>query len=450
MKKIKRKHLLTTFLLVFALLILLSPPVGDDFNRLTSMDLGLSQVMSDLAEAYKKLNGRVIGNGLSFFFIKNPFRTIFKLTNFTGLAVLIRKIFKERISYSTLALALMVLPMRIFREVVGWSAGFFNYVPVLVLIFLTLYLVEEEGLTRPGQVLVFISSLISCLFMENLSLYALILGPLAMLVLGKGKKSSYLAAFLGAGLGNLIMFSSPVYRRISKGEDTYRKLGSASLMDKVGDNWQVFQEDLLPLVVALAFALVLIMLLVKNKNRRALVPLIFLGLLGLVKNMDFSFILSILVHLGFYLGLLNLYRDRGYYGRLGIFAVLSMALVMGPLLIVSPVGHRNFFTSHVFNYMVLASLVLSHGLIIRPRIQNLLLVLAIVKALVLFVPTTVNYVDYKRIMEKVEEATIKGEDQVKLEYYTFPSTIHREDGSKISNYFMEKYKKDKPVKVVFE
>lgn len=450
MKKIKKKHLWTIFILVFAYLILVFPPVGDDFNRLTSMDLGLSRVMDDLVRAYDKLNGRVLGNALSFFFIKNPFRSIFKLANFTCLAVLIRKIFKEKVSYSSLALALMVLPIRIFREVIGWNAGFFNYIPVLVLILLSIYLMEEPGLRWPGQTFLFLSSLASCLFVENLSIYALILAPLAMVVLRSGKKSSYILAFVGAGLGNLIMFSSPVYRRISQGEDTYRELGSASLMDKVGENWQVFQEDLLPLVLGLAFLVVLLLILMKKKNRRALVPLIFLGLLGLTKILGFSFILSILVHVGFYLGLLNLFRERGYYGRLGIFAVLSMALAMGPLLIVSPVGNRNFFTSYVFNYMVLASLVLSHGLIIKPRIQDIFLVLALAVGLALIVPATVNYMDYRRIMDQVEDATIKGEDRASLDYYSFPSIIHREDGSKIANYYMEMQGKKAPVEVVFE
>lgn len=446
----KKRYLWAFLLIALAYLILTFPPVGDDYNRLTSLDKGFRYVIFDIVQGYRRLNGRILGNAMSFFFMSRPMSLLAKSACLGGLALVLKKLLKAKSSYSSIVFMIMFLPIPVFREVVAWNAGFFNYVPVLVLILLSAYLIEKKKLTRMESFILFSSSLASGLFVENLTLYALIMPILAYFTLARGDKKSYFISFIGALLSNIIMFSSPVYFRISQGDDGYRTFDLANLIPRLEENWPVFRANLISLVFLIGFAFVLHMAIEKEGTKRAFFPLACLALIVIDKWLVFPVFVSMAIYISFYLGLLSLGKKKSGGLGLRVFSCLSMALAMGPLLVVSPVGARNFFTAQVFNYIIIAELCFGMEDKLREGLRGLLFALALLKALAMVYPSTVNYLDYKKMNRAVEDAVKEDRTELSLYYYSYPNLVHREDGTKIVRYYNEKYGKDLDIKLNFK
>ncbi len=446
----KKRYIWAFLLIAFAYLILTFPLIGDDYNRLISVEKGFRYVIYDIVQGYKRLNGRILGNAMSFFFIKRPLSFLAKFACLAGLALVLKKLLKDKSGYESIAFMIMFLPIPVFREVIAWNAGFFNYVPVLVFILLNIYLLEKKDLDGKGKLLLWFSSFASGLFVENLTLYALIMPILAYFTLARGDKKSYIISFIGALLSNILMFSSPVYFRISQGVDGYRTFDLTQLIPRLEENWPVFRANLISLVFIIGFALVLRMAIEKEGAKKAFFPLACLALIVIDRWLVFPVFLSMAIYISFYLGLIGLSKRKSREPGLSVFACLSMAFAMGPLLVVSPVGARNFFTAKVFNFIIIAELFHAIKDGIRQGLRSALLVLALIKSLILIYPSTVNYLDYLRINRTIEEAVRDDRAEVSPDYYSFPALVHREDGVKIVRYYNFKYDKNSDLNLNFK
>lgn len=243
-KKLNYSILIGLISILSIYLLLVFPPAGDDFNRLIYLGLSFKDIVKESLGTHRYLNGRLLGNGMSFVFVSRISRMIIKFGLITGIILIIGKIMNKKLtSFLYTFLTLIFLNINIFREDIVWNAGFFNYIPpVFLILILALILITMEE-TLKKDIIVFFIAYFSCLFMENISLYMLFFPFILYFIYGISKKNIILT-FLGSLLGNITMFSSPVYLRIFTKKDTYRSLASGGILDSIKNNWNTFQKYL--------------------------------------------------------------------------------------------------------------------------------------------------------------------------------------------------------------
>lgn len=113
-----------------------------------------------------------------------------------------------------------------------------------------------------------------------------------------------------------------------------------------------------------------------------------------------------------------------------------MAISMGPLLFISPVGARNFFCSYIFNLLIFFSLLYGNKLdLIDFRVYKAILMIVIIRLSFLSYIYTVNWNDYKKIENYVREAAVNNERYLVLGEYTYPEYMHDQAFDKLINYY---------------
>lgn len=447
-------------------LISVFPPSGDDFNRLQEANGGASFSLERVARLYKTLNGRVLGNEISYVFIGRAARTIFKSVSLVIYFYLMMRLINIKKVYQLLIIigSVILMPLPIFRQVLVWSAGFYNYFPPILLILLlaNFFVYHRRFFTWSEYVGVFIVSLAACLFMENLALYMLVFPFLMALCFWRREnKLAYGVSFLGALAGNIIMFMSPVYRKVSSGDDGYREVAT-NIVDFVLDNWSIFAKYLLVfnIFVMAIFAFTLIRGTRKaheKKERSLQVP----ALINLILLVPFSLVdlgrlgmgISLILHISFYLLILLVglrEMDKGVFDqRLLVFACLSMAVAMGPLILVSPVSARNFFTPIVFNILILVSLIRHNGMEENHHraINKYLPLVMLVVFLAYVFMYTMNWRTFKERDRILRQAVEDGLDEVQVPAYPFKDLNGGYGTDSMGNFYYKEKKRDMKIKI---
>lgn len=336
-------------------------------------------------------NGRYLGNGLGFLFanhrlLRDLSMTVVLWTIIFFLSkVSLKTAGTEDIRLRDLMLCicgtvLMLCPKEMFRESIGWSVAFTNYVCPSALYILCLKLLFHQ---KPGEQLnpmFFLLPLTACFFIENLTIgnaIFIVLWILWNLLRGKrpaGNEWLYLA---GALLGLVLMFSDDGYRSIMQGnaEETYWGANTGSLLQMVqtGINafrnfiakaivgWMTFQTAFGALSYTAAF-----LLMRKNCSKKKRSLLLILTLMNcltaayfllrkltpewnpfLSLTMDFEAILVLFFLLSQPVIILLLPYSEEQKKRL-VFSWLFAALVTVPLAVAEPLSMRVFFPTMVF------------------------------------------------------------------------------------------------------
>lgn len=447
-------------------LISVFPPSGDDFNRLHEAKDGASFSLERVARLYKNLNGRVLGNEISYVFIGRAARTIFKSVSLVIYAYLMMRLINIKKVYQLLIIigSVILMPLPIFRQVLVWSAGFYNYFPPILLILLlaNFFVYHRRFFTWGEYVGVFIVSLATCLFMENLTLYMLVFPFLMALCFWRREnKLAYGVSFFGALVGNIIMFMSPVYRKVSSGDDGYREVAT-NIVDFVLDNWSIFAKYLLVfnIFVMALFAFTLVRGARKayakgelSLQAPALVNLILLILFSILDLGRLGMAISLILHISFYLLILLVgirEMDKGVFDqRLLVFACLSMAVAMGPLILVSPVSARNFFTPIVFNILILVCLIRHNGMEeSHHRAINKYLPLVMVLVFLAYVfMYTMNWRTFKERDRILRQAVEDGLDEVEVPAYPLKDLNGGYGTDSMGNFYYKEKKRDMKIKI---
>lgn len=363
---IKNNKFYIAIILLSVLLLYLFIPTGDDINRIIDRDKGIAYILKGIEKSYLKLNGRLLGNLLSKLFIKPVTRTVVKF--FLILSVLISLVritgSQGKLAYPLGILALTTMTKEIFRETLVWNAGFYNYFPPLAMILGIIYWYIRREEAKASPIVLGFTAFASCLFIENMTIYLIALPLLLYFVFRDRRKIRELIAIqLGSLAGAALMFSSPVYRAIAQHQDEYRQVEENSIREILQNSWRVFDDLMLAknTLVLLLFLAIFIYIIVKNKPGEkifawlALATLLAIKGLNLVESERTILLLASLgLHLSFYLTIL-LYGMKNYredWAKLLIFFCLSMAISMGPILFVNPIGPRNFLTSTIFNLLI--------------------------------------------------------------------------------------------------
>lgn len=351
---------------------------GDDLGRAAQfreLSAVPGALLGSVLHMHQTLNGRVVGNAMHLY-----------LVDFVVIGVIVKASITTTIVWaiSTLArlrslalvplLALLVLAPSIgmFKQVTVWAAGYFNYVPSVCCILLAL-LIVRDGKRAWNLPVVAVLAIVGSLFSENVTL-TLLLAAVSLTAFSL-KARIYLARsialLVGSVIGAAIMFSSPVYGKISKGEDTYRQLavgkesnGQGSLVERVADTFDEVAR-FAALEPASFYVLIAIALLVATqfwkRTRFQAILAIGTALAGTV-----LFVLGALkfdglgVRSEFALNTLSVCLVLAYFGLMAAAlaslrtrqATLAAAWAAGglvlflPFLVVSPFGPRNmYFTS---------------------------------------------------------------------------------------------------------
>lgn len=461
--------------IIFIVIILLSiylisvfPPSGDDFNRLNDSGfIGFSQGLERVKRLYKTLNGRVVGNGISYLFINRLPRTIIKSVSVGLYILLMMKLLNiKRLSGFFIILgSIILMPLPVFRQTLVWSAGFYNYMPpiVIILLLMNLLIYHRNTFTKGELGAAFLLSLIASLFMENLTIYMVFLPILlALSFWNKDNIPAYIASFVGSVLGAVIMFMSPIYWKVANNEDGYREIAD-DILAFVSKNWDIFSKYMLVFNI---FAMVLFVLALgigiykayKDKKFSFQIP----ALVNLLLLIPFAFldlsqgasIVNMLLHISFYiLIILVAVRDfniKKFSPKIIVFSCLSMAITMGPLLFVSPVSARNFFTPMFFNVLIIISLfrLNTYDLKLEKHFNRVCGGFMLVAFSVYLLAYSTNYRTYVERDRLIRQAIENNESSVQIPAYKFKDFNGGSGTDSMGNYYYKEKQKDLKIEIV--
>ena len=459
-------------------LMLLTPLTGDDWCFLSLHTTNPGALAARIAEQWHNLNGRVIGNICAILFSGLDFpRELCKAAVVFFTVLLMNRLIFRRLPAPAgqvwtgllIGAAVYMMPKEMYRQTFNWMAGFFNYVPVMLLILLYLWLIRGflEGGSIPNTPFSVLGAAVlgvcSQLFVENLTIYAVILS-FAVLVwywFSRRKLNLTLAVYAaGAVCGALIMFRSPVYGRISADEDGYRtmNLGLTGMLRIMGENYETviqytFRSCLPQLAVMAALACVL---LARNRRMHPWARYLLMGavcagpvygwateeVLAQPRNSawDSALWLDLAVWVLFgaalLLTLLTSVQDL-YRRRLGLVLLWSVPLSAGPLLFVQPIGPRCFYLTYLCEigvlFLLLAEAVnweetdrAKTGLI---RFAGVFLAGA---GLLFYLQISLpNHETYQTRVESAREQVQAGKTEVVLPVYPYPDFVHDTDPQKM-------------------
>ncbi len=359
-------------MILFAALFLLCrtfPIVGDDWFREA---LGASlhnpiDLLREVASRWATVNGRILGNILSYSAGSRPLpregmRALFIL----ALAWLLSDVARLEGWPGLLWCGALVLslPQGMFAQIYPWAAGFFNYVPPVVMLLACLELVRpvldgsplEE---HPGRcAALFLLGFGQQLFVENNTLYALCASAVLLVWyrLERHKWSpGLLAFFLGCALGAALLFASPSYRLVGAEGGAYQSGlggGLAGLLSTAQTNLpEVAKYYILDCPVLYWSLTLLPLLLWWNGGKRAwkdglLAAVLVLGCLDLAYIRVKPMAAAVVWGAALTAALWRWSPNRACRAWT-LFLWLSAPVAAGPLLFVSPIGSRCLFLSYV-------------------------------------------------------------------------------------------------------
>lgn len=373
----------------------LFPLTGDDWFReaLGAVIHSPADLAREVFVRWNRGNARILGNVLAYSAACHPlWRTLLRAGVLYGVMAVCWRLggLKGWGGLLATAAAVLALPRVMFREVYPWGAGFFNYVPPVLLILTALLLMGGalEGSGVPDGAgrctALFWLGLCGQLFMENDTVYALLAGA-ALLALDwvRQRRPSLpiLLFLLGAGTGAVLLFSSPAYRSMGVQGGSYQSAlagGLSAVLDKAGKNLPTVLRQMLtrcPLLYGGLTAAALLHLR-RGKGRGALRLTLALLLtagaawFALEQYTPFdpapaAALAAALVWTAALLAALCLLPDK-VLRTAALFYVLSAGAAAAPLLAVSPIGPRCLYLSYIL--LLTALLRLVSALPLSPRL----------------------------------------------------------------------------------
>lgn len=363
---------LLSLAVVFAM-VLVMPYSGDDLFWSVKSIGNYGSLLVDPA-----LNGRYVGNFLVLFITKSALlRSIVTSGVVVGIAYIVKKETKSPLWFVWLLLILM--PISIFKQCIPWASGFTNYTIstlLLLIILLGLRRVFADKASTKVAVGTSILVFINCFFLENVTLFLLV-GTFVLNVVYfvKHKKvNKYLfSSFVASLLGTVLMFVQPTYHHVVDGDDFYRNFSTSikGIIEIMTINYVYFMHSFIAfenVVLLLVITGALYLYYKKNEkdysgNKKSVLEVMFYVMaiyliyvvvvsispewqidhkIQLYLNAAFS-----LVYIGNLLvSMFMLFFKRKNFWKLAM-PILSIVGLVGPLMIVQPIGPRNFFVVYV-------------------------------------------------------------------------------------------------------
>lgn len=470
-------------LLTYAFLMLLSRGFvvsGDDwFFSSRTMDESLSEAILAgyrcAKEHYFSTNGRLIGNALSMFFGCSEFwREIVRCGIILMVLIQICRLGQIRSlsMYCVTLLLVIALPAEIYRQCYAWAAGFFNYVPPILLILSYFFLYEKE-LKRISDSRVFVfpfflTGLCTQFFVENISIGMCLLsmGVLIWERRCRGKWSVPLFAHLvGCIIGCIIMFAAPGYSNVNV--EGYREVSGSfgELIDTIQHNFtditMYITERNWTIIIPLT-ALSLILMLEEPRTTGftrylhqgvilclMLCPIWFYANYRILSVMSYSgwisklsFLVDLVVNV-LYLasicitGALCL-RDS-VRKRRAMLCIAAIPLTLMPLVVVSPIGARCMYVPYML--MVCLILLFTAELFSRHQLPEefslripVILVTVLVLSSYLWIAIWNGHYENIRIRE-IQTAMEQHAEVAVIPNYPYMDYVHNPNGNALRAYY---------------
>ena len=329
------------------------PLTGDDWFReaLGASIHSPADLLRIVAARWATVNGRVLGNILAYTAGSRPLlRELMRALFLLALAELLARTAQLR-GWRGLLLctaAVLALPQAMFCQIYPWAAGFFNYVPPVVLLLASLVLAGPVLDGRPIEespqrgAALFLLGFGQQLFVENNTLYALCVS-FALLVWDPPN-----------ALGAALLFASPSYRSIGQTGGAYQSSlggGLAGLLASARVNLPPVLQYLILDCPVLYWGLTALALLLWLKNRRGLpdhllAAVLALSCLVLAWGGFRPAVTAAVWGLALTLALWRWVPERPARAR-ALFLWLGAPVAAAPLLFVNPIGPRCLFLSYV-------------------------------------------------------------------------------------------------------
>lgn len=400
-KAVNNKKNLTAFIIIsiiavvyFGVLAYLFPYSGDDWSW------GGVRGVEWLKSGFQDLNGRYSGNLLVMLLTRVPACKVIIMSLSYYLVCFFSFRFSGSKHISSFIFSLFsffTVSSGVISQAIVWTSGFSNYVPPIILIMGYILLVsniikdEMPSYRKYLPILTFIIGLIGAMFMENLTIYSVIVAiGVIIYCYVKHKKvfAVHISYFIGALLGAVAMFSNPIYRNVLRGDDYYRNIA----VNK--DNPFTFiiehlnticMRTFICEVVILIVITILASILVKNnlkegiitnkKTKKLLISCCIMnsitlfcffiksfipgwGFAGFKYSSELTTVTFALLCIIYFFSLSTIVLmclNNQTMRIKAAFILISIPIMVAPLIFVSPIGSRNFF-SVFFMWMMLASI----------------------------------------------------------------------------------------------
>lgn len=468
------------FLLVLFGLAYKFPIVGDDWYATRVHIKSLEELIENGANHWNNVNGRWLGHIAVIMSMQyKPVCAVVRAAIICLIMVFAYKNsgFKAKEGYLIIFLYILAIPKEIFSETYSWAAGFFNYVPPVLLILIYLYLIKNEFKQKAEKYLIFrvcfsfLIGMCSQLFVENITVYVVIFSvvvTISYFIRFKRISMTALAHTLGSIAGTFIMFLSPVYRTVAEGTDTYRTApqGITGMIQTIRGNWSEISKYSVRGNVLLIFtvsAVCIYLLYRENAQVKRLVRLrtinscviagatayflssIFLKWDEKIELYTAFFCLDVFIILLFAISVLTtiiFFVQNEEKKRTCLFYLFSAFVLVGPLLIVTPIGPRCFYGSYIFT--VIAFLNIMSYIIDREqwelkKVFPAFCVLSFcVTVYYMYIFSNISEVEKERDVY-ISEQMQKGASVIVLPEFPYSDYLHEPHGWKIGlKYYYEK------------
>lgn len=391
-KKVRGKNaLLYTASFIFLMFVILAyffPYSGDDWAWGSS--IGINRLKS----LFRNYNGRYAGNLFVLLLTRIKWLQILFVAGSMLFLSIAAKIFNRSAGIFTLlfsAMLFLLLPKQIFVQALVWTSGYTNYVPPILLNVLYMLLVRnifDEKTPKYHRLLplaAFLIAFVGALFMENLTLYSLAMSFFVIAFCWIRFHQIYkvhVFHFAGVFFGAIVMFTNGAYLNIANNTDTYRSTAlTKGILTTVKSHCEVITEQFfiynLPMLLVISIlCIVLTILYMKNckENQKVYVSwaaifinILCLGILyskdefaywvlavGNKKSADYTLMFMVLIAFVYCVAVLMTVlfcvKDRMMMWKL-VFWLVSIVILLAPLLVVNPIGPRNFFPPYVLLVM---------------------------------------------------------------------------------------------------
>lgn len=386
-RMIKKYGLFMLVFIFFGYLSINFPLTGDDLNW------GVTTLRDYFGSGrFLNYDGRYAGNSL---IIMASHSAIFKVLSYAGITTLVVYLGARLISNvrqlerNTLLILILILTMstELFAQVLGWNAGFFNYMAALVYPLLIVNLVKYHYADWQAlkylrySILIVILSIISCFFVEHVTLLNLAVATILMGYMLYQKKKNYLviANFIGTYIGGILMFSNKAYLNILLHHDGYSYRETSFSLSKI---YHIIaqQMDFYLLInnpiITVLLAAILGYLIIKNLQKRSgnkwgtVVSYLELSVLiafteyhyilfnTFLKNFSHRYLVSCLLSILFlFVIVIEMVKLSIETHNIEYIALIVAAVVLVmPFFVVTPFGPRGAFASYFCLCLLVAAL----------------------------------------------------------------------------------------------
>lgn len=446
-KKVKKIFLLLLFL-VFVLIFVHNPLVGDDFGKQSgSIIKGFNASLS----LWKYFNGRYIGNALVVFF-KEYFglKSIFQATIVCTIIYLLSNYKNEKKNSFYIALLLIVLiPVGIYRQAIAWLSGCVNFLIPACGFLAMFYMVNR--CKKDSWINYLLAFLISFLMLNGYTEHSSIMSILIPIILiifkkiMKEKVYNYYSFFvIGGILGSLLMFSSPAYwKGLSRVSEEFANL---SVFGKVFYTLSetTFIKDLT--FKNTAFNMILAFFFLTKLNRKTkisnIIVTLMICILSFIIFPYISFvdhfplfnnvIVSLLLTLIYWISILYLLFTNINDKKEIIYLILFYGLAVfsaTPLLLAEGIGPRCFFNTYIFYSIFMIRLYDTENSISYKKIIKLMAIIVVCMYMCL-----IGYMTYQNHLVTLErEKNIRQNDSLAIELPCYKYRIILHQGGSVEN-----------------